>query len=1036
MDEVYIGDKERRMRLLNTKIVQKRLKGLQSGSNKTEYLLALTLPPMIVDKLKEVGTGNFDLIAERFDLTSVMFTDIKNYKEVAHTISTRTGCSLLNTIFHHMDEVRSNFKNLERIKASTINSKMLLVGGLDKLDKIDHLLELIDMALIYRDMFQQEVTYGTDTNQGTNLTVKLDIAMGIHIGPLVAGIVGKKTFCYEVYGDVVNTASRMLAIAKSGQIIVTALVWERVQQEYIGTCIGEREVKGKGLMKVYCIERQKTDADLEMEDELPADMHSFYKPPPPGKRGRSSLVFDDLIKSSFGQVGGQVGERSLDVTLFASVMGAAEAMSPTKNGKAERTRQTADSVISPTGSRSSRINLSPSVMNLPSARQRSLLGNSRNAKVGPEAERVVSPSEMTQFVPSPVVSAPSQLEEAANAQNVVFNIDVAESLDFFTVQSASSGDLFTGKTAASNDTLESASGSASKNEANGNRYATLKFAAEPDIKMRRPSSRPSTTDMPPAPSNEYVELESESIIKRIAASSSGLSSHTALERVTSQEEVQSIKKEIAATFVTDKAKTILFLTTLATIGGYAEELTDEQHAILEVTGTLNFLKSDSWMNVVQESLTPFLTFVSKELELRYVSETNDKNTEKFWNFSVKGITCELIIIALAMISLYFTKESTLSQEGVVVPVLATIFIGTGSQVLIGAVAVAPERQEMSPLAVLLLGIWSAITLTAIVTIASMHFCGLQSFTLLVPLTLPQFPIVHTFMLDGISFFSKLVITVLIGIFFLFLNASTYVSYAPLLLIIPYSTIFHAKEMTVKTEYLMKLIALTQANLVREESEKSAHVLATILPKRIIMRLLEDPNTMFYEEFPMTTVLHMDIAGFTAMSARLEPLDVVKIFNNLFVYFDHLIETYQLEKITTIGDAYVASSNLAVGSKDARTSAISVCVVALQMQSFIMNHVNHSFLMRNTHKQTITMRIGIHSGPCYGAIMGGDKNFRYDLMGDTVINAEKIQEHCELAKVYISEATFGLVRDYHAFNFEETDTEVAGGRVFKVESDQF
>ncbi|KAJ3028255.1 UNVERIFIED_CONTAM: hypothetical protein HDU68_002062 [Siphonaria sp. JEL0065] len=103
---------------------------------------------------------------------------------------------------------------------------MLIVGGLDKQDDIDHLIELIDMALVYRDMFQNEITC-----------------------PLVAGIVGKKTFCYEVYGDVVNTASRMLAIAQDGQIIVTSQVWEQVESEYIGTCIGEREVKGKGLMK-------------------------------------------------------------------------------------------------------------------------------------------------------------------------------------------------------------------------------------------------------------------------------------------------------------------------------------------------------------------------------------------------------------------------------------------------------------------------------------------------------------------------------------------------------------------------------------------------------------------------------------------------------------------------------------------------------------------------------------------------------------------------------------------------------------------
>ncbi|KAJ3061968.1 hypothetical protein HDU99_005375, partial [Rhizoclosmatium hyalinum] len=76
---------------------------------------------------------------------------------------------------------------------------MLIVGGLDKLDDVDHLLELVDMALVYRDMFKDEVRYAGDDSD------------------------------LKVYGDVVNTASRMLAIAKEGQIIVTSTVWERIE---------------------------------------------------------------------------------------------------------------------------------------------------------------------------------------------------------------------------------------------------------------------------------------------------------------------------------------------------------------------------------------------------------------------------------------------------------------------------------------------------------------------------------------------------------------------------------------------------------------------------------------------------------------------------------------------------------------------------------------------------------------------------------------------------------------------------------------
>ncbi|KAI9334082.1 adenylate and guanylate cyclase catalytic domain-containing protein [Obelidium mucronatum] len=331
IDEIYTGDKDRRMRHLNTKIVQSRLKGLKGESQKTEYLLSLTLPPMIVTKLKEVGTANFDLIAERFDLTSVMFTDIKNYKEVAQSISTRHGVNLLNTIFHHMDNVRNEFKNLERIK--TINSKMLIVGGLDKQDDVDHLVELIDMALIYRDMFQQEVSCSSDSKGQTILSAKLQIGMGISIGPLVAGIVGKKTFCYEVYGDVVNTASRMLSIAKEGQIIVTSQVWELIKTgiyhanflcdlfkstifnwcsfaEYMGTYIGEREVKGKGLMKVYCIDKMRNAAD--MPESIPSSISSSRK-----QSNRTSFLNKNRRKSSAIT---PIKGRHIDTEIFQSII--------------------------------------------------------------------------------------------------------------------------------------------------------------------------------------------------------------------------------------------------------------------------------------------------------------------------------------------------------------------------------------------------------------------------------------------------------------------------------------------------------------------------------------------------------------------------------------------------------------------------------------------------------------------------------------------------------------------------------------------
>ncbi|ORY43494.1 hypothetical protein BCR33DRAFT_766665 [Rhizoclosmatium globosum] len=1028
-DVVYHGDKERRMRLLNTKIIQARLNGLQAGSQKTEYLLSLTLPPMIVSKLKEVGTSNFDLIAERFDLTSVMFADIKNYKDVSHTISTRLGVNLLNTIFHHMDEVRNSFRNLERIK--TINSKMLIVGGLDKLDDVDHLLELVDMALVYRDMFKDEVRYAGDDS---DLKVKLHIGIGIHIGPLVAGIVGKKTFCYEVYGDVVNTASRMLAIAKEGQIIVTSTVWERIENYFVGFCIGEREVKGKGLMKIYNVEGVR-EARNSIVSELPCNNI---------KRGSEERA----MRARKASIITPVAERRIDASILTSVIetGDENRLLKRKTLK-KRNMEQIDS------NETLALPLKYSLPTLPSSTTSLQSENTTSTQVRKLSTRSSKTTRTVGFkITVPDIEVP--------------NIEVVDSLEYLPAEipvidasrrssMAQDGTFFNLSVGGGKDTKE-------------RRWSALVFTNDTAISRKPTFQKRLSSTLQPNQDNTLA-IESEEIIKRISTVKSSRKGRMSidssawvdedapllLKEVTEikkkktifadpevpdleskesisypEVEIQSIKEIITTNFQTDKAKYVLLLTTLALVGGAKEELTDEEHAILEHTGTLKFLMSDMCMTVVQNSMTPYLLFISKELESRYIADTNQKHNETFWNFSVKGIICELIVISIAMVNLYLTENTSLNASGIVVSVILIIFIATGSQVMITAVTTIPEKTQLSPRAVLFLGFWSAITLSTIVTLASASWFGLEYYTLLIPLVLPQFPIIHTFMLDGISYIRKVQISLFLAVFYLLFNYKTCVSYAPLLLIIPYMTIFHSKEITLKSEYLMQLIATTQANLVNEEAVKSEHILATILPKRIIVKLLEDPNTMFFEEFPLVTVLHMDIAGFTAMSTKLEPLDIVKIFNNLFTYFDHLTQDFHLEKITTIGDAYVVSSNLGKES-DPRTSAISVCIMALKMQSFIVNQVNTSYVMRDKFNQTISMRIGIHSGPCYGAIMGGDKNFRYDLMGDTVVNAEKVQEHCEIPYVYISEVTYDMVNNYDGFKLELTDIKVAGMKVYKL-----
>ncbi|KAI9359643.1 nucleotide cyclase [Zopfochytrium polystomum] len=234
----------------------------------------------------------------------------------------------------------------------------------------------------------------------------------------------------------------------------------------------------------------------------------------------------------------------------------------------------------------------------------------------------------------------------------------------------------------------------------------------------------------------------------------------------------------------------------------------------------------------------------------------------------------------------------------------------------------------------------------------------------------------------------------------------------------------------RLDYQTDLILLIQSELVEEESLKSNRLLRTVLPERLIKKLLKDPESVFYEQFDLVTVLHMDIVGFTALSSSVEPTNVFLMINSLFAYFDRLTEEFLVEKVTTIGDAYVACSNLS-SLTDPDGAAISVCTVALLMQSFVNDTFNFSPIIRDVVKQNCLMRIGVHTGPCHGAIMGGLTNFRYDLMGEAVTIAEKIQEHCEPGHVFISGATKEFIVRSGRFQLLETDFCAVKQEIFRL-----
>ncbi len=211
-------------------------KRLEQEKKKSEKLLLNILPQPVAHRLKEKQQA----IADGFAEVSVLFADIVGFTQLSTTMPPRQLVDLLNQIFSSFDELAEHH-GLEKIK--TIGDAYMVVGGLP-IPRADHAEAIVAMAM---DMQQAIVAF----NQANNQTFQIRI--GINSGPVVAGVIGIKKFIYDLWGDTVNTASRMEAHGVPGGIHITDSTYQRIKHKYQAQSQGLIQVKGKGEMETYLI---------------------------------------------------------------------------------------------------------------------------------------------------------------------------------------------------------------------------------------------------------------------------------------------------------------------------------------------------------------------------------------------------------------------------------------------------------------------------------------------------------------------------------------------------------------------------------------------------------------------------------------------------------------------------------------------------------------------------------------------------------------------------------------------------------------
>jgi guanylate cyclase len=185
--------------------------------------------------------------------------------------------------------------------------------------------------------------------------------------------------------------------------------------------------------------------------------------------------------------------------------------------------------------------------------------------------------------------------------------------------------------------------------------------------------------------------------------------------------------------------------------------------------------------------------------------------------------------------------------------------------------------------------------------------------------------------------------------------------------------------------------MMQAALQREQ-EKSDNLLLNILPREVAADLKERGRTRatYYQS---ASVLFADQVGFTEFSGRTSPEDIVRTLNEIFTSFDEIVSRRDVEKIRTIGDAYMAAAGVPIEWDEHATAIVDA---ALDMQGFI-----------NTY-DGIQFRIGVSSGPLVGGVVGTSK-FQYDIWGDTVNVASRMESSGQPGRIQISDATYQLIK---------------------------
>lgn len=237
-------------------MVKNRTVELLEEKGKVEDLLLNILPKETAEELQTNGKAT----AKHYNMASVLFTDFKGFTKFAEQTKPEDLVSELDKCFIQFDDIVSDL-SLEKIK--TIGDAYMCAGGVpikNKSNPIATTLCALRLRNVMREIAEEKKENGEKF---------WEVRIGVHTGPLTAGVVGKKKFAYDVWGDTVNTASRMESSSEPGKVNISGTTYELVKEYFECEYRGKIDAKGKGLIDMYFVKGLKNEYSVNRDQITP-----------------------------------------------------------------------------------------------------------------------------------------------------------------------------------------------------------------------------------------------------------------------------------------------------------------------------------------------------------------------------------------------------------------------------------------------------------------------------------------------------------------------------------------------------------------------------------------------------------------------------------------------------------------------------------------------------------------------------------------------------------------------------------------------